>query len=108
MSFSIPSGMAGTIAAFLQGAGDVVVFTAQAGGPSLTLTGSVQRPSETTFVQDASQEGFVVFLAGDAFGAITPQRFDRLAIRGEDRSIDEALPIEAGGMILAWQLRVLG
>lgn len=108
MSFTIPPGFGSIIGAFLIGCGDEVVFTPQDGGPVLTLKGSVQRPVTGTLVGDAIQEGFLVYLPGDAFGAAIPVRFDRLVVYGQERAIEEAVPIEAAGTVQAWQLRVLG
>lgn len=109
MSFALPPGFQTIIGQFLVGCGDEVVFTPQAGGAPLTLRGSVQRPATATFTGDAIQEGFLVYLPGDAFPpGVRPARFDRLTVYGEDRAIEEAVPIEAGGLIHAWQLRVLG
>jgi hypothetical protein len=108
MSFTIPGDFATIIKATIQGAGEDVVWTRQATGVETTIRASVQRPGSSLLVGDALQEGFIVFTAGDAFGAVEPVRFDRLTISGEDRAIEEALPIQAGGVIHAWQLRVLG
>lgn len=108
MSFALPPDFATTIASFLHGCGDQVVFTSFDEVTTLNLVGSVQRPSTGILTGDAIQDGFVVFIPGADFGAVVPVRFDRLTVNGEDRAIEEALPIEAGGIIHAWQLRVLG
>ena len=108
MSFTIPGDFAAIIKAAIQGAGEDVVWTPKATGTPMTIRASVQRPGAALLVGDAPQEGFIVFTAGDAFGAAEPYRFDRITISGESRAIEEALPIQAGGVIHAWQLRVLG
>lgn len=108
MSFTIPADFAPIIKATIAGAGEDVVWTPQSSGLPVTIRASVQRPGSALLIGDAIQEGFIVFAAGDAFGAVEPVRFDRLTISGEDRAIEEALPIQAGGIIHAWQLRVLG
>ena len=108
MSFTIPADFASIVKAVIAGAGDDVVWTPQDGGTPVALRGSVQRPGTSLLTGDAIQEGYVVFVAGDAFGAIQPARFDRLLIAGHDRSVEEVVPIQAGNEVLAWQLRVLG
>lgn len=109
MSFTLPPGFQGIIGQFITNCGDEVVWTQQDGGVPMTLRGSVQRPATATIVGDAIQEGFLVYLPGDAFpSGVRPARFDRLTVYGEDRAIEEAVPIEAAGLIHAWQLRVLG
>ena len=108
MSFAIPPDFGAIIKAVIAGAGDDLVWTPQDGGAPLPLRGSVQRPGSAMLTGDAIQEGFLVYVAGDAFGATQPARFDRLLIAGQDRSVEEVVPIQAGDQILAWQLRVLG
>lgn len=108
MSFSLPPGFSQTIRAFLIGCGDSVVFRQQGGGAVLNLVGSVQRPGTTTLIGDVIQEGFVVYLPGDAFGAIIPAKFDRIQIDGENRTVERALPIQAGNITHAWQIDVTG
>ena len=108
MSFSIPPDFGPTIARFLIGCGDPVVFRQQEGGVVLNLVGSVQRPGTRTLIGDVIQEGFVTYLPGDAFGAVVPAKFDRMTIDGEDRAISEAVPLQAGGRTHAWQIICLG
>lgn len=108
MSWSIPADFGPAIAAFLTGCGDPVTWKQHETAVVLSLVGSVQRPGTRSLVGDVVQDGFLVYLPGDAFGAERPEKFDRMTIDGEDRTVEEAVPIQAGGRIFAWQITCLG
>jgi hypothetical protein len=64
-------------------------------------------PGQAGLVNDGYQEGFTVYVSKLDL-ATQPQRFDRVRIRGEERTIEESHGIEANGATLVWMLRVLG
>jgi hypothetical protein len=54
------------------------------------------------------QEGFMVYIAPADLPGVTPQRFDRVMIRGEARTVEEAHSHVAAGENLMWVLLVRG
>lgn len=87
--------------------GEVVEVIYRDGDPTRSVSGSVQRPVSDSLVNDFDQDAFVVYIAiADLVKA--PQKFDRLRVRGELRSVDsvqiETLKDEA----ICYMVRVRG
>jgi hypothetical protein len=86
--------------------GEDVVFLPIEGG-SFPMRASVQLPVIDPLINDALQDGFVVFIPPESFPQ-EPKQFDRLFIRGRERTIDAAHKTEAGDRNLMWTMRVVG
>jgi hypothetical protein len=106
MNITLPPELASIIASLIRGAGEDVVLR-YADGTALAVRASVQVPGQAPLFNDGYQEGFVVYLS--PLDVVVPlQRFDRVEIRGDNRTVEECHGIDAGGKTLAWVLRVLG
>lgn len=102
----LPPGLSSVLASVVRGAGETVEVRPAAGG-SIVVRASVQSPISSTLTADAMQEGLLVYISPTDL-AEKPQQFDKVVIRGEERTVHEAHSIEADGKPLMWQLLVLG
>jgi hypothetical protein len=103
---STMAAMANDLASVVQMFGETVLFMPM-NGPSVSVRASVQSPLVDPLIGDALQEGFIVYVPPASLPQ-EPQQFDRLLIRGRERTIDAAHKIEADDRNLMWSLRVLG
>ena len=103
---TVPSTFFSTIAATINLYGEELTYFPFDGGSSIVIKGSVQAPLEETLLGDQEQEGFFVFIAQDSLAQ--PQKFDRLLIRGRERTVEDFAETRISGVNACWVLRVVG
>jgi hypothetical protein len=102
----LPPGLAPVFASLVRGAGETVEVRPATGAPA-TVRASVQSPASAVLTNDAIQEGLLVYISPLDLAAI-PQQFDKIIVRGQERTVQESHSIEADGKPLMWQMLVLG
>lgn len=102
----IPATFPGDIRRLIQAGGENVTVL-PAGGGSTTVRASVQTPFQAGLTGDANQEGFVLFISPTDLSSM-PEEFDKVVVRGLERSVVEAHAIVANGINAAWHVRVIG
>lgn len=106
MSAVLFSRIGGDIASLIRTWGEEVQFRPITGMPK-TVRASVQAPTPDMLIHDAQQDAFVVYIAAADMDQ-DPTQFDRLLIRGRERTIHAAHRTEIDGRNLAWTIQVLG
>jgi hypothetical protein len=109
MSFSLPPGFQGAIAGLIHGLGSDAVFTPQdpPGAAGIPLRVSIQAPGTDNLVHDQDQAMRSVYVNAPDL-SVQPQKFDRITLAGEEHTVEDVLPIQASGRVLAWVLLVKG
>jgi hypothetical protein len=100
-----PASFFTVISAHINFFGEDVTYFPFAGG-SFTIKASVQAPAEEPLIGDGEQEGFFVFVPREAISA--PEKFDRLLIRGRERTVEDVSETKVINETVCWILRVVG
>lgn len=87
--------------------GELVELTYKANSQTVSLTGAVQRPVADNIVGDFETTAFVVYVPFDDL-VVPPQKFDRLKIRGEIRSIEDVQLERLENSSLCYMMRTRG
>jgi hypothetical protein len=107
MSLSLPSSFPDDITRLIEGLGEPATFTPASGAAPTALTVSVQSPMAVNLVGDAYQDLLLVYVSGKRLPT-APVKFDRITLRGSERTIHEAEAVMSGTTVLAWVLKVVG
>jgi hypothetical protein len=87
--------------------GEPVDIIYREGGTTITVSASVQRPIADGLVGDFDQDGFVVYIAHDDI-TVPLQKFDRIRVRGELRSVESSQVETLKGEEICYMARVRG
>lgn len=87
--------------------GEPIELTTAADKITRYITASVQVPVADALVNDADLTGFLVYVRPSDV-PVVPQKFDRVFLRGYNRSVEEVEIETLSGITLAYILRVRG